>query len=512
MNTWTRIGLVLLRIVIGWHFLFEGLEKLEATWNHQGRLVFPAAESWALEYVFGEPKQLDKKGLWSAEGYLLEAQGPLAPFFREQAGDPDTRARELLNVPSETDKLPAVLEAEWKDKFDRFAAHYELGQGKAVQPEYVGALAVGVLAPFPAAVPWTALDRSAQAGPPEAVQRTLAEQDFQIAKQQAAVWLRTGSRDVPSKLPGVDGKVHETTPQRIAIYQKKLLELYDIENHGMRAFEEDVWKDKYRALKQEIATMRTELLRDLNKPFEDALKAGMTRLAMSQRAWTVTLGTQSSGNFKLTFNNGITSQTTGDIAYNAPASTVQSSLRALTNWPSGISPVVSGPDGGPYTITPNSTTGGTATTGTLSGTFSGLTTPGNASITPTASRAEVEPPLTSLDWINFITRWGLTLAGVGLILGLFTRTSCLLGAGFLLLFYLAMPALPWLPANPRAEGHYLYINKNIIELIALLTLATTQSGKWFGLDGFVQFLNPWRWRRAAPQTRPVRQQPVMVRQ
>ena len=61
-----------------------------------------------------------------------------------------------------------------------------------------------------------------------------------------------------------------------------------------------------------------------------------------------------------------------------------------------------------------------------------------------------------------------------------------------------MPALPWLPLNPRAEGDYLFINKNLIELIALLTLATTQSGKWFGLDGFVQFLNPFRWRRRAP--------------
>jgi uncharacterized membrane protein YphA (DoxX/SURF4 family) len=414
MNTWTRIGLVLLRVVIGWHFLFEGLEKLEATWNHQGRLVFSTQESWVLEHVFGESKKLDKKGSWSAELYLREAQGPLAAFFREQAGDPDTRALELLNTPSQADTLPPALEAEWKDRFDRFAAHYELGQNKAVQPEYVGTLAVDALAPFPGAVPWASLDRAAQTGPLEAVQRTLTEQDYQIARQQAATWLRRGSRDVPSKLPGVDGKVHETTPERIALYKKKLGELSEIENRGMPAFEQDVWKDKYRALKQEIATTRTELLRDLNKPFDDTLKASMARLSKDQR------------------DKG----------------------------------AVPDPEG----------------------------------------------PLSSLDWINFVTRWGLTLVGVGLVLGLFTRTSCVVGAGFLLVFCLAMPALPWLPANPRAEGHYLYVNKNIIELIALLTLATTQSGKWLGLDGFVQFLNPWRWRRAAPRSRPARQQPVMVRQ
>src|SRR5439155_21320231 len=97
---------------------------------------------------------------------------------------------------------------------------------------------------------------------------------------------------------------------------------------------------------------------------------------------------------------------------------------------------------------------------------------------------------TDLERINAVTRWGLTIIGACLLIGLFTRTSCVAGAAFLLMFYLAMPSLPWLPANPRSEGHYLFINKNIIEMIALLTLATTRSGKWLGVDGLVQFLNP----------------------
>ena len=101
-----------------------------------------------------------------------------------------------------------------------------------------------------------------------------------------------------------------------------------------------------------------------------------------------------------------------------------------------------------------------------------------------------------LDWINGLTRYGITAIGACLLLGLFTRTACLGGALFLLMVYLAMPALPWLPENPRAEGHYLYVNKNIIEMLALLTLATTRSGRWFGLDGLLHALAPWRWRRA----------------
>ena len=99
-----------------------------------------------------------------------------------------------------------------------------------------------------------------------------------------------------------------------------------------------------------------------------------------------------------------------------------------------------------------------------------------------------------LGWIDWITRYGLTAVGACLLLGLFTRSACLAGAAFLVLFYLAMPALPWLPESPKAEGHYVFINKNIIETLALLTLATTRSGWWAGVDGLLYCLAPWHWR------------------
>ena len=49
--------IVVLRVLIGWHFLYEGLSKLTA----------PA---------------------WSASGYLLQSRGPFAPLFRGMAADP----------------------------------------------------------------------------------------------------------------------------------------------------------------------------------------------------------------------------------------------------------------------------------------------------------------------------------------------------------------------------------------------------------------------------------------
>jgi uncharacterized membrane protein YphA (DoxX/SURF4 family) len=109
-----------------------------------------------------------------------------------------------------------------------------------------------------------------------------------------------------------------------------------------------------------------------------------------------------------------------------------------------------------------------------------------------------------LDWADFLVKWGLLLVGLFLIAGLFTRTACVVAALFLLSFFLAMPPLPGLPESPRAEGHYLYINKNIIELLACLALATTRSGRWAGLDGLLQFLFPSAWR-----SRPLEEVPVM---
>jgi uncharacterized membrane protein YphA (DoxX/SURF4 family) len=114
---------------------------------------------------------------------------------------------------------------------------------------------------------------------------------------------------------------------------------------------------------------------------------------------------------------------------------------------------------------------------------------------------EMDPPIGAtvpsiaawnrLDWADAIVKYGLIAIGGCLLLGLLTRLACLGGAMFLLMFFLAMPPLPGWPESPRAEGHYLYLNKNVIEMLALLALATTRSGRWAGLDGLWQFLNPF---------------------
>ncbi len=95
-----------------------------------------------------------------------------------------------------------------------------------------------------------------------------------------------------------------------------------------------------------------------------------------------------------------------------------------------------------------------------------------------------EPPMTQMDWINLSTMYGLTAIGFCLIFGLFTPAAALGGATYLLSFYLSMPPWPGLPEG-IVEGHYRYINKNLIEMIALLALAATPSGLWIGLDALL---------------------------
>ena len=49
------------------------------------------------------------------------------------------------------------------------------------------------------------------------------------------------------------------------------------------------------------------------------------------------------------------------------------------------------------------------------------------------------------------------------------------------LFYLAMPPWPGVPEAPGPE-HSFIVNKNFIEIMALLAIAALPTGQWFGLD------------------------------
>ena len=87
--------------------------------------------------------------------------------------------------------------------------------------------------------------------------------------------------------------------------------------------------------------------------------------------------------------------------------------------------------------------------------------------------------------VDFLNTWGLIAIGLGLILGLFTRTAAICGAILLLLYYLNNPPLIGLEYTIPAEEDYLVVSKTLIEAAALLLLAVFQAGSFAGLDSIV---------------------------
>ena len=89
---------------------------------------------------------------------------------------------------------------------------------------------------------------------------------------------------------------------------------------------------------------------------------------------------------------------------------------------------------------------------------------------------------------DVITMWGLTIVGLLLILGLFTRLASIGAMGFLAMFYFATPPFVGYFYSLPSEGSYLLVNKNLVEFAALLVILTTGSGKFAGLDRIVHRL------------------------
>ncbi len=91
-----------------------------------------------------------------------------------------------------------------------------------------------------------------------------------------------------------------------------------------------------------------------------------------------------------------------------------------------------------------------------------------------------------IEQLAFLLTWALFLIGLCLMLGLFTRPAALAGAGFMLFVVMSQPSYPFVyPPDPAQLGHALLVNKDFVEMIALLVIASTSLGRWTGLDFFI---------------------------
>ena len=87
-----------------------------------------------------------------------------------------------------------------------------------------------------------------------------------------------------------------------------------------------------------------------------------------------------------------------------------------------------------------------------------------------------------LSVVDQMNMWGLILIGLGLVLGLFTRTAAFAGALLIGLYYLFNPPLIGITTMAPMEGNYLIVNKNLIEAVMLLLIAVSPAARLYGLD------------------------------
>jgi thiosulfate dehydrogenase [quinone] large subunit len=82
--------------------------------------------------------------------------------------------------------------------------------------------------------------------------------------------------------------------------------------------------------------------------------------------------------------------------------------------------------------------------------------------------------------------WGLTLIGFAMIVGIFTRVAKAGALLLLLFYYVAHPPLMMADYIFPGEGSYLWVNKNLIELLAVAVLFAFPTGNIIGIDRLIK--------------------------
>ena len=103
-----------------------------------------------------------------------------------------------------------------------------------------------------------------------------------------------------------------------------------------------------------------------------------------------------------------------------------------------------------------------------------------------ASAVPLPGVVTKSDLLDLGVTYGLAAIGLCLMIGFCSRLAALGGAGFLVFVLLTQPPWPTIyPPAPEVVGHALIVDKNFVEMMALLALAAMPVGRWAGLDLFL---------------------------
>jgi uncharacterized membrane protein YphA (DoxX/SURF4 family) len=549
VSFWTAVFLVVLRLVIGWHFAYEGYGKVKSAY-------------------LGKAAVNEKP--FSSEAYFRESEGPFGKLIKSRLGDPDQEVIDRLTLkpadgdPSKADpkaRFPAALEKEWDDYFNRFVTQFKLNDEQKAQAQ---AKLDQAKSDF---VKWVGVVRTKQ--------EKLAEQDL-TPRAKEPVKPQWEILKVKRKAPGPnntssDFEEEMTVAERAAELKMKSDEV-KATYAKMYELGKDVAGPGLRAEKADVAAIRTELQKEIDdktKEMKDSLARVLdTRVtayaaeadnkdpaATVQAMLTPMTGPNPTNplgrmwdeyaayvkDFAPDMDDGKRAEIDRALAeakarfdrwladrdmYNGePLAT-----RVVETWRKDYTTAAERrakleadfPPAKKDQSRPKPKEGGApgptdaqvavkkadadAEIKTLVAHMQGelkaqsdalRTLIGTSLLGPDRAKGYVSDKAegrtlwvipkswTLIDFINWSTRWFLLVVGCLLMVGLFSRLSCFAAAGFLILTVLTQPSLPWIPAPPNSEGNYLVVNKNVIEMVALLALMTTRSGRWFGLDAVV---------------------------
>lgn len=426
------VFIVLLRLAIGWQFLYEGM------WKY-------------LSLSSPEP--------WTAEGYLKNAQGPFRDTFRSMVGDPDELGwLDYANVSSE-----------WYDWRDRFVAHYGLDENQQAR---LNIMLDGVR------------DKLADpaADPPD------VSTSRKIGRMPTIDW---ESKDLKKKVDAVltyDAKTETLKTSRSLLPSEEgvvlaLIPQLTIED-GATAEQIDA-REKLRA--------------EFKKLAESSRKAVGYRhkLAAQLRGNPETVGVSGarnkSGSFSIVMGTTTASEESAERT-NVQYGKIQEYKDLLADYEDAVSKARMEYQHDHAAMLKKKLTGlrndvvGPVRTldSELKNAAFGLLT------TDQLARGSLAPADSPLQRASSRAMWGLLILGTLLLLGLGTRFAAVAGAVMVLSFYLVIPPFPGVPQPPAPE-HSLIINKNLIEVIALLGIAGMPTGTWFGIDGLIG-----RWLKSRP--------------
>jgi uncharacterized membrane protein YphA (DoxX/SURF4 family) len=212
--------LVALRLAIGWHFLVEGVHKIET--HRAGKTSTNTP--------------------WTGAGFFKEGIGPVAPYARHYLHLDDADA--LARLKAGAHILPAAVNAEWDSYFGRFVLHYGLSDPQKAD----------------------AADRLAK------------------ARKSTADWLSGAFPTEVKKVVtwGVE-TVRQTVPERIDEYDAKVDAAKDAVSRRLPSFNADVEKAHLRTLKADANRILTDMLNDLDARTAEMKKSISEVLTAEQR-------------------------------------------------------------------------------------------------------------------------------------------------------------------------------------------------------------------------------------